>query len=124
MALKNFDGAVAVLTGGASGIGLATARALYAQGAHVILADINEQGLQQAALLVKESNPSSVNQVVVMKTDVTNAEQVQELLHLALDTTGRIDLVVCSAGIGRGGPIDSFSVQEMQLMMIINFMGT
>jgi NAD(P)-dependent dehydrogenase (short-subunit alcohol dehydrogenase family) len=70
MALKNFDGAVVVLTGGASGIALATARALYARGAHVVLTDINEQGLQQAAQQVKESNPSSVMQVAAMKTDV------------------------------------------------------
>ncbi len=124
MAVKNFDGAVAVLTGGASGIALATARALYARGAHVVLADINEPGLQQAAQQVKESNTSSIKQVVVMKTDVTNEEQVQELMRLALDTCGHIDLVVSSAGIGRGGPVDLFSAQDMQTMMSINFMGT
>ncbi len=48
MALTNFDGAVAVITGGASGIGLATAQALRARSAHVVLADINSPGLQQA----------------------------------------------------------------------------
>jgi NAD(P)-dependent dehydrogenase (short-subunit alcohol dehydrogenase family) len=123
MTIKNFDGAVAVITGGASGIGLATARALHARGAHVVLADINEQALQQAAQQVKESNPSSIKQIVVMKTDVTNEEQVRELMHLALDTCGRIDLVVSSAGIGRGGLVDMFSAQEMQTIMNINFMG-
>ena len=124
MAVKNFDGAVAVLTGGASGIALATARALYARGAHIVLADINEQGLQQAAQQVKENNPSSGKHITVMKTDVTNEEQVRELMHLALNTCGHIDLVVASAGIGRGGLIDLFTAQEMQTMMNINFMGT
>lgn len=42
MAIEDFIGTVAVVTGGASGIGLVTARALYAQGAHVVLADVNE----------------------------------------------------------------------------------
>jgi NAD(P)-dependent dehydrogenase (short-subunit alcohol dehydrogenase family) len=124
MPLKDFAGAVAVITGGASGIGLATARALYDKGAHVVLADINEQGLQQAGQLVRESNTSSLEQVIVMTTDVTQEEQVQELMREALTTCGRIDLVVTCAGIGRGGLVDMFTGDEMQRMMNINFMGT
>lgn len=123
MTLKNFAGSVAVVTGGASGIGLATARALYAQGAHVVLADINGEGLQQAAQLVHQSNPSSTAHIVAAVTDVADEEKVRELMRQALDTCGRIDLVVCSAGIGRGGLIDDFSATEMLTMMNINFMG-
>jgi len=123
MTLKNFAGSVAVVTGGASGIGLATARALYAQGAHVVLADINSEGLQQAAQLVHQSNPSSTAHIVAVVTDVADEEKVRELMRQALDTCGRIDLVVCSAGIGRGGLIDTFTAAEMQTMMNINFMG-
>lgn len=123
MTLKNFAGSVAVVTGGASGIGLATARALYTQGAHVVLADINSEGLQQAAQLVHQSNPSSTAHIVAVVTDVADEEKVRELMRQALDTCGRIDLVVCSAGIGRGGLIDTFTAAEMQTMMNINFMG-
>jgi len=124
MTLKNFDGAVTVITGGASGIGLATAQACYTRGAHVVLADINEQRLQQAAQLVQQSRPSSATQIVAVTTDVTDEEQVQALMQQALDICGRIDLVVTCAGLGLGGPIDDFTASEMQLMMNANFMGT
>ena len=123
MALKNFNGAVTVITGSASGIGLATARALASKGAHVVLADLNEQGLQQAAEQIKQSG--ATGQVVTKRTDVTSEEQVQALMQATLDTCGgRIDLVITSAGIGRGGLIDMFSGRDMQKLIDINFMGT
>ncbi|HZU70373.1 MAG TPA: SDR family oxidoreductase [Ktedonobacteraceae bacterium] len=126
MALTNFEGAVAVITGGASGIGFATAKALRSKGAHVVLADINSQGLQQAEEQLRQQQPATTRAggILTMVTDVTNEEQVEELMRQTSTNFGRIDLVVTSAGIGAGGPIDSFSVSQMQTLMNINFMGT
>lgn len=124
MALKNFTGAVAVITGGASGIGLATAKAFCDKGMSIVLADINEQGLQKAKQQVQEHSPRSTEQVLTVATDVTSEAQVQALMHQARATYGRIDLVMTSAGIGRGGAIDDFTGAEMEMMMNINFMGT
>lgn len=124
MTLEHFDGAVAVITGGASGIGLATAQALYSKGAHVVLADVNTQGLQHASQFTHQKNPSSTAQIVAVTTDVTDETQVQALMSRALEIRGRIDLVVTCAGLGRGGPIDDFSAQEMTTLMNVNFMGT
>ncbi len=123
MALKNFAGAVAVITGGASGIGLATAHALYGRGAHVVLADINEQGLQQAQQAIYASAQQS-GQVLTVVTDITNEGQVEALMQQALTINQHIDLVITCAGVGWGGPIDEFSGERMQSMMNINFMGT
>jgi NAD(P)-dependent dehydrogenase (short-subunit alcohol dehydrogenase family) len=124
MALTNFTGAVAVIPGGASGIGLATARALHSRGAHIVLADINSPGLLQARDLISQHNSEAQGQILTFTTDVTNESQVNELMLQTTATFGRIDLVVISAGIGRGGAIDSFSASDMQMMMNINFMGT
>jgi NAD(P)-dependent dehydrogenase (short-subunit alcohol dehydrogenase family) len=123
MTLKNFAGAVAVITGGASGIGLATAKALYAQGAHLVLADINSQGLEAAKQQVRQSNPSSAAQVLAVVTDVIDNAQVEALMRQAYDNLGRLDLVTC-AGLGHGGPIDQFTAKQMQTLMNVNFMGT
>lgn len=123
MSLDNFSGAVAVITGGASGIGLATALALYEQGAHVVLADINEQGLQQAGQQLHERNPSSTAQVITTVTDVTDEAQIKALMLRATTVADRIDLVVASAGIGRGGLIDDLTSSDMRSMMDTNFMG-
>lgn len=125
MALTDFAGAVAVITGGASGIGLATARALHSKGAHVTLADINRQGLQAAEQQIRQSGiPEATGDVRGIYTDVTDEASVQALMQQVVEAHGRIDLVVTSAGVGRGGSIDTFTAQEMQTMLNINFMGT
>lgn len=123
MTIADFDGTVAVVTGGASGIGLATARALFTQGAHVALADINADGLQAAADDLRAHASSGTANVITVTTDVTDEAHVRELMRAALELTGRIDLVVVSAGIGRGGRIEDLPSADMRRMMDVNFMG-
>jgi short-subunit dehydrogenase len=124
MALTNFARAVAVITGAASGIGLATARDLHSRGAHVVLADINTPALLQAKEQIRQHSPEASGQILAITTDVTAESQVRELMRQAFVTCGRIDLVVTCAGIGTGGPFDTFAASDMQTMMNINFMGT
>jgi len=124
MALTNFAGSVAVITGGASGIGFATAGALRERGAHVVLADINADGLSRAEEQLRQRNPDAQGGILTVATDVTSEAQVRELMRQALEAFASIDLVVTCAGVGRGGPIDMFTSSDMQNMMNINFMGT
>jgi NAD(P)-dependent dehydrogenase (short-subunit alcohol dehydrogenase family) len=124
MAMTEFAGSVAVISGGASGIGFATAGALRERGAHVVLADINAEGVQKAQERLRQENPGAQGEVLAIPVDVTNVAQVQELMKRTEEAFGRIDLVVTCAGIGRGGPVDTFSSSDMQTLMNINFMGT
>jgi NAD(P)-dependent dehydrogenase (short-subunit alcohol dehydrogenase family) len=124
MALKDFSGITAVVTGSASGIGRATAQALYAEGANVVLADLNSQGLQETEALLKQHSPDAPGQIIRVPTDVTQEQDVQALMTTADNALGRIDLVVTCAGIGRNGPIDTFAASDMRQLIDINFMGT
>ena len=124
MALTNFARSVAVITGGASGIGFATAGALRERGAHVVLADINADGLLKAQEQLRQRNSSAQGEILTVTTDVTSESQVQAMMKQASDAFGSLDLVVTCAGIGRGGQIDTFTPNDMQILMNINFMGT
>jgi NAD(P)-dependent dehydrogenase (short-subunit alcohol dehydrogenase family) len=124
MALSNFAGAVAVITGGASGIGLATATAFHARGGHIVLADINSVGLERAEQQVRSRNPQAPGNILTVMADVTNETRVRALMQQTEDTFGRIDLVITCAGVGWAGPIDTFPAGQMQTLMDINFMGT
>lgn len=124
MAMTEFAGSVAVITGGASGIGFATAGALRERGAHVVVADINAEGVQKAQERLRQENAGAQGEVLAIPVDVTSAEQVQTVMQRTEEAFGKIDLVVTCAGIGRGGPIDTFTSSDMQTLMNINFMGT
>ena len=88
--MERLQDRVAVITGAASGIGLATARRLAAEGARVVVADVSDQAGQDAA--------SEVGGLYV-KTDVTSDDDVRQLYETAHDAYGRIDIAFNNAGI-------------------------
>lgn len=85
-------GKVAVITGGASGIGLATVELFARAGAQVVVSDVDEEGGTALALRLGED-------VTFKKTDVSDAEQVQQLVDFAVERYGGLDVMFNNAGI-------------------------
>src|SRR5438105_10679026 len=96
--MKDFYYKVAVVTGAASGIGRALAGKSAALGMKVVVADVEEPALQQAEAELKASGA----EVRAVRTDVSKAEDVQELVRQAFDTYGGVHLLCNNAGVGGG----------------------
>jgi len=94
---SRFDGKVAVVTGGASGIGAATARRFAAEGARVMIADINEDG---GAALAAELGKDVAE---FRRTDVQQLPEIDGLMQAAVDRFGRLDVLFNNAGVGTYG---------------------
>ncbi len=105
-----FDGLVAVVTGGASGIGLATASALLARGARVAVLDLNPAELPQA--------------MTGFRADVSDRASVDAAIAGVADTFGGIDIVVNSAGISSIGTVEEAADSDWSRVFDINVTGT
>ncbi|MDX2162108.1 MAG: bifunctional aldolase/short-chain dehydrogenase [bacterium] len=109
---RDFAGKIALITGGASGIGLATAHRLAADGAHVVIADINrENGEKAAAALVGKYGHK---RAIFVHTDVTSEAAVIACLRETVLTYGGIDVLVNNAGIADSAPFDETSLALWQ----------
>ena len=113
----DLEGQVAVVTGGAQGIGLAVARRLSDSGAKVALWDMDGAlAKESAAGLGAGSRGDAV--------DVTDADAVASLANASADVLGRIDILVCSAGIaGSNGPVTEYPVDEWHRIVDVNLHG-
>ncbi|HDJ4371049.1 TPA: SDR family oxidoreductase [Staphylococcus aureus] len=109
---------VAVVTGAGSGIGEAIATLLHEEGAKVVLAGRNKEKLQNVA------NQLSQDSVKVVPTDVTNKEEVDELIKIAQQTFGDLDIVINSAGQMLSSKITDYQVDEWDSMIDVNIKGT
>lgn len=109
---------IAVVTGAGSGIGEAIATLLHEEGAKVVLAGRNKEKLQNVA------NQLSQDSVKVVPTDVTNKEEVDELMKIAQQTFGGLDIVINSAGQMLSSKITDYQVDEWDSMIDVNIKGT
>ena len=96
----DIKGKVAIVTGSANGLGLATVEALLHKGAKVVMSDINKPLLVEEATRLTNLYPM---QVTFKVTDVSDEEQVKDLIGHALDKFGKLDIMVANAGVGYGG---------------------
>ena len=88
-----FHNKTIIITGAASGIGRATALIFAREGANVVCADINDQGARETAAQI-----NGPGKTLVLRTDVTSREQVNELVRRAIETFGRVEFLFNSAG--------------------------
>lgn len=107
------DGKIAVITGAASGIGLATSKVLMAEGATVVVVDRNKAALDE---LVAGSGGKAIAQV----TDLLNAESCAAMIPEILAKTGRIDILYCNAGTYIGGDLIDTNAETIDRMLNLN----
>ncbi len=99
-----FSRQVALITGGAGGIGSETARVLVSEGAHVAIADLNLEGAQRVAAEINAEYGGG--RALAIKMDVTNEEQIKEAYDQCALTYGGVDIIVNNAGLATSSPFD------------------
>ena len=106
--MKQFEGKVAVITGGASGFGKEFARIGAQLGMKLVLADVQEDALDTT---VAEFKAQGV-QVIGLRTDVSKAEQVQALADATMTAFGEVHLLFNNAGVGAGGLLWAYKAHK------------
>jgi NAD(P)-dependent dehydrogenase (short-subunit alcohol dehydrogenase family) len=113
------DGTVAVVTGGASGIGRATALELARRGADIVVGDIHEGRIDEVRAEIEGLGRCYLG----VSCDVSNDADVERLRDSALTTMGHVDIVMSNAGVAMIGPAEGLSMEEWDWILQINLYG-
>ncbi|MBB4637859.1 SDR family oxidoreductase [Longimicrobium terrae] len=116
---SSIEGKVVVITGASSGMGEAAARHLSAHGAAVVL---GARRIGRLRALVEEITAAG-GKALAVETDVTDRGQVQHLVNAAVETYGRIDVLINNAGVMPLSPMDRLKVDEWDQMIDVNLKG-
>ncbi len=116
--IKNFQGKVAVITGGASGIGKALARQALDSGMKVLIADISQDALDEAV-----ADFDAGDRLIAVRCDVSSPEENKKLAASAEQAFGGVNLLCLNAGLGRPRPFTDVSEAEWNLQIGVNLNG-
>lgn len=118
----NLKGKTAIITGGNSGVGGATAMLFAREGANVVISARRQPALDEVAAKIREEGGS----VVTVSADISKDEDCKKLMKTAMDEFGKIDILVNNAGVLDTGlaPVDKFDDVEAQKVISINQIGT
>ena len=114
--MDKLKGKVAVITGGNSGIGLATAKEFVEQGAHVVISGRDRKTLDEA---VREIG----NGVLAVRADVSKLADIDELVSAVATNFGRIDVLFVNAGVGKFAPLEQMTEELYDSIIDINLKG-
>jgi len=117
--LRVFEGASAIVTGGASGIGRALGKLLASRGSAVCLADRQIDMAEQAAAEIRAGG----GKATVAQVDVSNYSAVEHVVQEMLSRTGRLDYMFNNAGIAIGGPLSLHSIDDWNRIVDVNLLG-
>ena len=119
--MQDFSGKLAVITGGASGVGRSLAFALGREGANILVADVDQSALEQTAKDLNEAGIEASARIC----DVSSASSVEALAQFAFDELGGAQLVFANAGIGagEGGAMWEYAAQDWQWAFNVNVWG-
>jgi len=108
---------IALVTGGAQGLGQAICSRLAQEGCHLVVADLNEAAAIETAASITD------RRAIAIKTDVTDESQVAAMVDRAVTEFGRLDLLVSNAGILISGEISEFPAEKWRAVMNVNLFG-
>ena len=117
--MESVDGKVAVITGGASGIGLALARRFGRAGMRLVLGDVEADALDEVVVGLRDEG----FEVLGMPCDVSDAAQVDALRDAAVAEFGTVNVVCNNAGVGGGGLLEDLSDNDWQWVLGVNLWG-
>ena len=114
--MKNLQDKIAVVTGGASGIGLATVKAFLDRGAKVVIGDYDEE----SGKAVEQQLKDTYENVIFVNTNVADEQAVENLVKTAVDKFGQLDVIFNNAGIGIQKPTHELTAEEYKRIIAIN----
>lgn len=115
----DLEGKVAIVTGGAQGIGKSIATQLALAGANVVIADVMEEKAKSTAQEISQSG----NEAISIGVDVSSLSSVEEIVKKTLDKFGRIDILVNNAGVTRDALVMRMKEEDWDLVLDINLKG-
>ena len=118
--MKRVKNKVAIVTGGASGLGKSSAKLLAREGAKIVVSDIDEEGGKKVVQQIKEDG----GEAIFIKQDVAKEDEWKNVIETTLELYLKLHILANSAGIGLGGTVEDVTLEDWKNLIDINLNGT